>query len=345
MTKKILPLYPECISELSHFLIKGFNEPDDAAFATPECLLWKYFDPDGSNNITRSLIAFEDGQIIGHVGICPSIFYDAASEKSFPSMHMMDWIGLASHAPIGAILMLKARNQISSQFCIGGTEEGRNVTKRIGYKIRAKVPVYTKILNLDYFLKISGHCPAWKKLLKLGRNYLRILVHRTEHPKVSLALKKVDSFGEEVSQISNICKMKEIYTIRTSERLNHYLRHPQQEFSGWRILQADRVCGFALLNVVHKDGVRNGKIVDLFLDCVDENIWQSALYLLIIELQKQKADFVECYGTTQWMKKALQRNGFFSTNYIDFTLRDPDQVIPSDSLFYLTFLEADLSYL
>ncbi len=345
MANEIVPLQPEWIPELADFLRTGFQAPAEAAFAAPEVLQWKYFDPDGSNLTTRSLVARENGEIIGHVGLCPTTFINNSSCLELPSLHMIDWLAPACHAPIGTMLMLQAFRQAKSQFAIGGSAEGRRVTDRVGYKTIASVATYGKTLNPNYSLRLESDSQLWKRPLRLARDYARIFTHRAGNPKLILATKRVPFFGAEIGSLVNSCKISEIYTIRTPERLNHFLRHPHQQVSGWLLTEFDKIRGFALLNVEQRGRVRCGKIVDLFLDCPDIDLWQAALCTLTSELRGQKSDFVQCYSTTSWLNQALERNGYIHQGLRDFHMRDTLQLIAADSTFYLTQLEADHGYL
>lgn len=342
MAKDITPLRVEWIPELADFLRTEFQVEENSSFATTESLHWKYFDPDGSGLTGRSLVAREHGRIIGHIGYAPTTFVHGSSNYQ-SCLHMMDWIAPARHAPVGAMLMLQAFRQAESQFAIGGNDQGRQVSARAGYKNLEPVITFQKVLNPKVALRSStGH--AWKKPLRLAKNYARMLTNRGELPKVSLRLSRVEQFGDEIDQIVATSRMTEVHTLRTASRLNHHLRHPQQQVSGWLLSDSEKVCGYAVLNLVNRGSALFGKIVDLLLDS-REDLCHSALYRLTEELRNQEADIVECYATTPWMVQALDDNGFSRSKSQDFALRDPLRTISSCPAFYLTQLEADHGYL
>ncbi len=345
MAKEIVPLQPEWVPELADFLREGFRAPADASFAAAEALHWKYFDPDGSGLTTRSLVAREGGKIIGHIGFCPATLVTGSSKKQLTSMHMMDWLTPARHSPMGATLMLQAFRQAETQFAVGGLEGGRQVSARAGYREMGQVATYLRVLNPSFSLRLPPSVQAWKRPLRLARDYLRVLMNRPETPRVSMSVNRTDRFGDEVEMAVNASTMPEVHTKRTADRLNHHLRHPRKQVSGWLLSDSEKVRGFALLNLLPRGSIRFGKIVDLFLDRPDANLYQAALHLLTVELENRGADLVECYATTRWLVLALERNGFFRHRLQNFDLRDPGQEIAAESAVYLTQLEADHGYL
>src|SRR5262245_6899001 len=91
------PLIPGDLAELSQFLTAGFRTPSDAAFAAPEVLSWKFFDPRGrdAGDGPRSYVACdaETGGIVGHVGLCPGRFRGARLPRDGVStQHIIDWV-------------------------------------------------------------------------------------------------------------------------------------------------------------------------------------------------------------------------------------------------------------
>lgn len=345
MAKEIVPLQPEWIPELADFLRTGFRAPADAPFAAAETLHWKYFDPDGSELTARSLVARQNRQIIGHIGFCPVIIVTGRSRKPLSSMHMMDWLTPARHSPMGATLMLQAFRLAETQFAVGGLEGGRQVSARAGYRELGQVATYLRVLNPNFSWRLPQSGQAWKRPLRLARDHARVLTHRPETPRVALTLRRTERFGDEAQCVVDGCTMSEAHTLRTADRLNHHLRHPTQQMSGWLLSDPEKVRGFALLNLLPRGPIRFGKIVDLFLDRPEAELYQAALSLLTAELRNQESDLVECYATTPWLIQALKRNGFFRHQLHHFDMRDPGRELAAGTEVYLTQLEADHGYL
>jgi len=117
--------------------------------------------------------------------------------------------------------------------------------------------------------------------------------------------------------------------------------------SGWHLgVPPDRLCGFAVLNLVPQHGgqVLLGKIVDCLLADTDIRLWQGAILALTQELERQGADVAQTFASTPWMAEALDRSGFASRFVLEFSLRDRQGLLPPGVLFHLMPIEADYAY-
>ena len=134
-------------------------------------------------------------------------------------------------------------------------------------------------------------------------------------------------------------------TTRSSELLNYYLRYPGGPMSGWVFSDGSRLVGFAVLNVMIENGIRQGKIVECFLETTHDDLWHAAITELRRELKRQGADTASCYASTAWQERASRRAGFIPLQQPQpFFLRDPQGRLPRDIPFHLTPLEADHAY-
>src|SRR4051794_31773157 len=112
MIPEIRPLRPDDLPELSRFLLDGFHAPSDADFAAPDVLGWKYLDPIGGVDAPRSFVASEGGRIVGHVGICPTVFEGMGLPSGgITTLHMVDWLGSRAHRAVGSALMRHAHQE------------------------------------------------------------------------------------------------------------------------------------------------------------------------------------------------------------------------------------------
>src|SRR5262245_43411975 len=106
MTFEIRPPSVDDLEELSRFLTEGFHAPEDAEFAAPDVLWWKYLEPIGGDETPRSLIACEGGRIIGHVGIWTTTFEgNGLPSGKVSTLHMIDWLGSREYRALGSSLM------------------------------------------------------------------------------------------------------------------------------------------------------------------------------------------------------------------------------------------------
>jgi hypothetical protein len=350
MTREIRALGPDDLEDLRRFLTEGFHTAPDADFAAPEVLRWKYLEPGGGGEYPgpRSYLARDEaGNIIGHVGICATAFEGAAIPGgSVRTLHMIDWLGSPGHRAVGASLMRKAHEAAPTQFGLGGSDAGRAVIKRGGYEPREPVAVYQRVIRPAHWLRVSGPGPA-ERATRLARDLARNLVAPARRASLTIELGRVEAFDAAIEPIVEEAKAHTILTRRDPGRLNHLLRLPRQAMSGWHLLgPRERLCGFALLNLVPQQGgrVRLGKIVDCVLEGTDVEPWHAAAFALLRELERQGADVAQAFASTPWMAEGLRRAGFVSRFALEFNLRDRQGLIPRGVPLHLMPIEADYAY-
>ena len=345
MDIEIQSLPEEKMSELRDFLITGFQQPPDADFAAESVLKWKYFDPLDSAATPRAFIATVNGRIVACVGICPTQLVMENPKQLVSAYHGIDWLATKSEVSAGLMVCQRSEEYSDIQFVIGGTPQAIAMKKKLGWKFPIQVPTFCRILRPIYRLQRPRADALWKATLKIIRDHGRRIFYFRRHPETHLELRQVNSFGDEISRITTACQMLDIHTLRTPELLNHYLRYPKKNISGWLLLENNQVRGFAMLSIVQQQSLRLGRIVDCFMDGLDSKLWHAALFALTDQLNANQADLVFCYGSTPWMAAALKNNGFYQQKLSPLSLRDPKHLIPSNASFYLTHLEADHAYL
>jgi hypothetical protein len=349
MTRELHPLRVDDLDDLSRFLTVGFHSDSAADFAAPDVLHWKYLEARGElDDLPRSYLARDEAsQVIGHVGLCRTFWEGTAiTEGRISTLHMIDWLGSTAHRAVGASLMRKAHETASTQFGLGGSEAGRTVIKRGGYQPRQPVCVYQSILRPSYLFRMPG-LRGIERTWRLGREITRKAAHPARTSRRRIELRQVSQFGSEIDTVVEEARAHSILTSRTHQRLNHMLRFPRQSMSGWLLqMSSDRVCGFAILNIVphHCGGIRLGKIVDCVLTSDEVDIWHASLLALKRELDHQRADIAQCFGSTPWICEGLDRAGFVSRFSLEFSLRDRSSLIPQGIPFHLMPIEADYAY-
>jgi hypothetical protein len=179
---------------------------------------------------------------------------------------------------------------------------------------------------------------------RTARDLARALLQGSRRPVAAISARHVSAFGAEVEEILTRCALDVVVSSRQPAWINHALRHPRRTVTGWILEQDVRACGFALLNVVRRDGARVGKVVECFLDDASPDLWHAAVAALTRELGGQGADVVEAFGSTPWTALALRENGFVPALQIDFLLHDPGDLLPRGAAFHLTPFEADYGY-
>jgi hypothetical protein len=345
MSVEIRSIQSDDLLKLSQFLIAGFNATPVAEFAKLDVLAWKYLDLLGEVDYSRCFVAVDNGQIIACIGLSKTRLVVTDSLRLITASHGFDWLSANRDIATGLMVGQRADQCADIQLAIGGTAKAVKIRERTGFTIAPSVPEYCRIIYPVHYLRSPRPMAIWKCLAKIVREYGRWLRYPRQKPSVPIVLQRIESFGAEVTQIVSDCQMPEIHTLRTPELLNHFLRYPHKNITGWHMMQEGRLRGVALLSIVKNGPVCIGKIADCFLDSLDQDLWHAAISALVAELRRQSADMVVCYGTTPWMAEALTRNGFYCQRLLPFGIRDSKKLLPESAAFYLTHMEADHAYL
>lgn len=344
MFPEIRPLEPGDLPELSRFLAEGFGASADAEFAAPDVLRWKYLDPIGGESPARSFVACAGGRIVGHVGVCPTVFEGPGlPREGVSTLHMIDWLGSRDHRSVGTALMRQAHRGAATQYVLVANERARRVTGGAGYVPVAEVPVFRKVLRPGYRWNESGHGSAGR-LLRVARDAARAGLNPGRRPRIAVELREAAEFGPEVARIVADTRARAVLTSRCPGRLNHALAYPRPGISGHWIVAGGAVRGFALVNVVAHGPVRAGKLVECLVEGGDAALWHAAAAALVRHLRARGADLAVAFGSTPWMALALRQCGFDPVHRLEFTLRDRDGRIPRDAPFHLSPFEADHAY-
>lgn len=348
MNPEIRPLGEPDLADLSRFLTAGFHAPADAHFAAVDVLRWKYLEPQGASLPRGFLARDQAGKVVGHIGICRTAFEgDALAQAGkVETIHIIDWLGSTEHPGVGTALMRRAHHGSPTQFGLGVSPSALVVGERIGYELRSLVPAYVRVMRTDYWRRAGGMAVG-PRLGRLARDLAWRASHRLPSASQSLRLEQTASFGPEIEPAAAAAKRHVILTSRTPERLSAMLRLPRQRMTGWRLLDhAGLPRGWALTNIVPTDSgrTRTGKIVDLVLDELDQDLWRTAFVLLTQALRDQGADLALAYASTPWTVAALEHCGYVSRYTVKFHIRDRSGLIPRNIPFHLTPLEGDYAY-
>ena len=343
MTVTIRALEEGDLAGLSRFLTAGFGTPDDAEFAAPDVLRWKFLGPRDDAPGPRSFVATDEGgAIVGHVGIVPTAFLGPGLDAPVPALHMIDWLGSRGHRSVGASLMRRAHEMTPVQIGLGGSEAGRAVIRRGGYEPGPPILVFERLLSPLRRLRAGGLAP--KSAARAVRDAARSLTHRPRPARARLSLEAAAAFGPEVEAVVRGASRSAVVAARTADRLDDLLRYPRNPPAGFLLRDdAGRVRGLALAKLLPHDGGRLvlGRVVDLLMDDDDPDRWHAALLLLSRELARRGADLVRAFAAPPWTVEALGRAGFVLRHPLDFNLRDRQALLPRDVPFYLTPIEAD----
>jgi hypothetical protein len=349
MAPRITALDRSWIPRLSQFLVDGFapDPKDYKAFADPDALDWKFFQPRGHWTMPRSLAVVDGGRLLAHAAACPTEIGVTGREEfgGIPAVHLTDWLA-TEEGPLGAMVMMKAFGSSSAQYTFGCTESARKVLLKIGYKEVLQAPLFHQVYSpqkLGCWKLLHGPGISLRSLALKAVDLAQAARTGLKQASAALDVRPVERFQSEPEQVLKQASYQALCTSRDSVLLNYYLSHPHRQFSGWLIEDAGALAGFAVTCWLEKNEIRVGRIVELFLSRPDENNWAAAWSHLAGELRRQGCDLVSAYGSTTWSAAGLKRAGFFRRGKTALLLRDAKNLVPQNLPWHLSHLEADLS--
>ena len=353
MSAEIRPLQADDLEPLSQFLCAGFHAVAGSPFAAVDVLRWKYLEARPgtmAERMPRSWVACDaQGAIVGHVGIWPTqlrVVRAGTLEQTVPTLHMLDWLGSAEHRGVGARLMRQVHGLVDTQYAFGGTAAGRQVVGRSGYQPMPEVPVFRRVLKPGFHLRegsVAG--PLVKRAARTARDLGRRWVDRPGRPGLVVEVEPVPALGTEEDLRLTCLGMDLVFPGREAAELNALFAYPRGGITGWRVWEAGRPVGTAVLSVQPRGVIRAGKIADLFLERADVELWHAACLALTRELVRQQADEAVVCGSTPWAAEGFRRAGFRPAFGLQFQLRDRTAVLPRDLPYHLGFVEADYATL
>ena len=346
MAARIEPLPPEALPALAEFTRNGFCRAGEYCdFAKPEVLRWSFFDPRGPWAIPRSFAVIEGGRIVAHVGVFTTAFPSRGTLDSVPAVHMVNWLTTEEASSFGTLLMLRAFSLAPVTYALGCTMAAARVLERCGFELLLHAPLFHRVLkrtNSAVWRELHGTQTVVRTAGFLGVDLFQSF--RQAHQPRVLEMRAVPSFGPEVQELLARCTVDATWSSRSPDLLNHYLRFPLGNFSGY-VFEAQGIRGFAIVSIISRPKLKVARIVECFLDSTDIELWADALALLHERAAREDIDLISCYGTTPWMAAALRRSGFFRRCRTAFYLRDPKKHVSRAKPFHLTHLEADLSFI
>ncbi len=345
MSLEIHPTTPDDLPALSRFLAGGFGLPADSEAVAADVLRWKYLEVPPRGLGCASWVAIDRaGVVAGHLGYTRTTWRQAGSVEEISTLHMLDWLASPAHKGVGALLMRRANAEVPTQYGLGGSLAARTVANRTGYRAREPVPVFRRVLRPTWRLRESGD-RGWRRSLLAARDALWLGLDRPSGGDPAVSVHPVETFGVEVDGLSNRVEPPLLFTDRGSDRLNAVLNYPRGGPVGHRVERGGETIGFAVTNVIAKDRVKIGKVVELFLVDREMGGWVSACAALARDLGRRGADVAVACGGTSWEAEALNRAGFRRAYDLEFVIRDRKGLLPASIPAHLSFLEADYATL
>jgi hypothetical protein len=272
------------IPELHTFLRDGFCQADDYIGMRPDVLRWKYWEPcHWCSSFPRSLGIREEGRLSAHLGQAPrSFLVRGPNPASVSTSHHFDWLTRSDKRGKGhgLNLLFHSMSMTAVQYSIGGTPIAIKTNLAAGFERRAEFPCMWTVLRPGYRLRNRGSANPLRSVAQAAKDLGRYVSRFSRAPGRSLEIERVAQFGAETDAIVDSWPEPLIFTTRSSELLNYYLRFPGDLMSGWLFREAGRPVGFAVLNVLPTHTSRLGNVVECFIESPDgvrpaECIWKA----------------------------------------------------------------------
>jgi len=251
------------------FLRTVFGVGESHRMFQPDILRWKCFTPHPFWEGSRGYALRYKGEIAAFGCVVPCRFLTGSGTVA--SCNVIDWA--ASKAVPGAGIMLYRHIQglTGTMINIGGTADARNVLPKIGFRARAEVGHYTRVLRPWRHFRMADR-KDWKSPLRLARDY-RELGSGAGDAGRGLTARRVSSFdGAPADLFPDPSVTRQVVCARTPESLDYFLACPAGTIQPYLLERAHTPAGYFLLNRVG----HQCRIADLWIRAADRQAWAEA---------------------------------------------------------------------
>ena len=287
---------------------------------TIEELHWLLHDFD-SPGTYRSFIAVDKNNVVvGHIGYIISEY--TINGKRVKGVHNMLWITSPDAVGFAGLKLVSKTSSLGDfRFAIGSSESSAKIFPSIKYNFMFQIPLYIKFL-----------IPSLKKLQNKSKTGISI---RT------LSLKDEDIDRESSLDI--------LTNVESTNHLKWILDCPFHEKKAFSIYNKEKCIGSAICFINSRFGfLKTGRIIHISYLGEDELVWNVALSLLESYFKSRKCYLISIPVTTKVVKKAVINRNYKTFKKLSkpFYLNNENNALAKmeHNQYYLTFLEADLSY-
>jgi hypothetical protein len=259
--------------------------------------------------------------------------------------HIVDWLADKFTPGVGTALLRQAQEASRLHYALAATPIARKIGLRLGYADFRSIPIFKRVIRPSINWRPRTDTVG-RTLARAARDALRLVTHRARRATAQVSVRRVDRFGPEIDEITQINHGPLLFTGRRSTDLNALLSYPRPGLSAWLIERPSTSMdsGFAVLSLFTHGAKRVGKIAELFLPHRDVAVWHAAYLALDRVLSKQRADEIQACAGTPWEAQALALAGFRHAFDTQLIMRGHEGMVPPDYPFHVGFIEADYAY-
>jgi len=292
-----------------------FNKKVMAGPSTPQYWTWKYFkNPAGKGGFA---LALDGKRIVGRVGGIPLRM--RVGEKEVLSAQALDTDimneyrkGFTYYRLDNMAIKVGKEKGVGFVFGFSTKSTYEISTKTLGFRHAAAVVKWVKLLDPIPFL---GKKLGITKYTEVLRNNLRRFATRKQNPfhgKKEQGLSGPDliHFDKRFDQLWEKSIKGEIAVVRDAKYLNwRYIECPVADYKTYYIEHSERIEGYVILQVIEREGIIYGYIVDLLVaeeECIDKLLSKAIEYF-----RNQNVAAVVCWTPkVSLLASSLKNRGF-----------------------------------
>lgn len=323
---------------LTRFLVTSFSADSAVVSFRPQVLDWKYFTPHPDWTGPRSWAAKQGNEIVAHGGIWPVPL--RTGDREVNALHHIDWAASRSAVGAGVYLLRKMAPLADVLLSIGGSRDTRTLLPKLGYKQCGKLRYYARVVRpWPHFRTTPGK--NWKSPLKLLRDSARTL-SGIPVPPTNWRAEKVESFTQVLGSEVLPEPSEFIAPRKTPASLDHLLKCPAAQFSGFLAREEQTIRGFFLLAKVG----HQARIADIRLHDANPESWDGICSLAACTAAENPEIFELAVGSSlPSVQNAWLKAGFVLRQADEILCYDPRNLIPSGTPLDVTLADGDLCFL
>jgi hypothetical protein len=319
------------------FLRTVFDVREEHRMFQADVLRWKCFAPHPFWEGSRGYALRYKGEIAAFGCLIPCRFLTGSGTVA--SCNVIDWAASKAVPGSGIMLYRHIQGLTGTMINIGGTADARQVLPKIGFRVRAEVHHYTRVLRPWHNFRMADR-KDWKSPLRLARDYREL--RRATTPQAEACATRVSSFdGAPAEVFPDPSITRQVVCTRTPESLGYFLACPAAKVEAYLLERAQMPVGYFLLS---RAG-RHGRIADLWIRAADRQAWTEA-YAAATAAAGADPDTTEVTvaASSPLQAGALEQAGYRRTHTEPVFVLDPGRLLGDRNDLAVSLLENDGFY-
>jgi hypothetical protein len=330
-----------------------FNQEACGNSSSPEFWRWKYFENPAGPAIIA--LAVDGERIVGRVGEIPVRI--KMGEREVLAAQAVDTDILEEYRRGTTFFQMACL--VSEKSKAYGVSFNFGFAVKLTYEISIKFLGFHRAARVRKWVKILDPTPFLRKALKIplipvsmGKGIRGVMAWRNKrraHKKAVIS--ELSSFDERFDRLWEEAIKGEVMVVRDSTYLNwRYTRCPVAEYKILAIENKGRIEGFLILQLIRREGILYGYIVDMLVVKEKENCLNDLFPSAIDYFYQQGVAAVVCWiPDSSYLCHFLKSMGFLTrpvSHYVIVNSYDEEEETPPDILkqeknWFYTFGDSD----